>query len=195
MARVLVIYAHPTPHRSRVNRRLAEAARVLPSVLVQDLYEAYPDFYIEAATEQALVVDAETLVFLHPIQWYSMPALLKEWLDTVLDPGWAYASRKGALRGKRYWLVATTGGAEDAYQAGGAHGRPFAEFLAPFHQTAAVCGMHWLEPHVLHGATTASEEVIEAHVAAFMRRLEHYAAAPPNHAAEPYASEEASHGS
>jgi glutathione-regulated potassium-efflux system ancillary protein KefF len=195
MARVLVIYAHPTPHRSRVNRRLAEAARVLPSVLVHDLYEAYPDFYIEAATEQALVAAAEILVFLHPIQWYSMPALLKEWLDTVLVPDWAYASRQGALRGKRYWLVVTTGGAEDAYQVGGSHGRPFVEFLAPFHQTAAVCGMHWLEPHVLQGATTASEELIEAHVAGFMRRLEHYAGAPPHNAGEPYASEAASHGS
>jgi glutathione-regulated potassium-efflux system ancillary protein KefF len=195
MARVLVLYAHPTPHRSRVNRRLAEAARALPSVHVHDLYEAYPDFYIDAGTEQNLVVNADILVFLHPIRWYSMPALLKEWLDTVLDPGWSYASRQGALRGKGYWLAVTTGGAEDAYKAGGVHGRPFVEFLAPFHQTAAVCGMHWLEPHVLHGATTASEEVIAAHVAAFMRRLAHYAGAPPHHDAEHHANATASHGS
>jgi glutathione-regulated potassium-efflux system ancillary protein KefF len=195
MARVLVIYAHPTPHRSRVNRRLAEAARMVPSVLVHELYEAYPDFYIDAGTEQARVADADILVFLHPIRWYSMPSLLKEWLDTVLVPDWAYASREGALRGKGYWLVVTTGGTEDAYRLGGAHGRPFVEFLAPFHQTAAVCGMDWLEPLVLHGAPTASEETIEAHVAAFVRRLERYAGAAPQPRAEPQSSEAAGHGS
>jgi glutathione-regulated potassium-efflux system ancillary protein KefF len=193
MARVLVIYAHPAPHRSRVNRRLADAARDLPTVHVHELYEAYPDFYIDAGLEHQLVTAADILVFLHPIRWYSMPALLKEWFDTVLDPAWAYASRGAALRDKAFWLVVTTGGAEDAYRAGGAHGRPFADFLPPFEQTAAVCGMRWLEPLVMHGAANADDEAIAAHVAAFRARLESYAGAPAR-AVEPAATEAASDG-
>ncbi|HBF51509.1 MAG TPA: hypothetical protein DDX04_15465, partial [Massilia sp.] len=40
--RILVLYAHPAPHRSRINRRLANAARSIDGVLLHDLYETYP---------------------------------------------------------------------------------------------------------------------------------------------------------
>lgn len=168
---ILVIYAHPSTHLSRANRRLAEAARGVPGVQVHDLYDTYPDFYIDVAREQALLAAADVIVFMHPIQWYSMPSLLKEWVDAVLQPGWAYGQDGNALRGKRYWLVVTTGSLQHAYRAGGAHARPFADYLPPFEQTAAVCGMHWEAPHILHGAHHVSEAELAAHVAAFGARL------------------------
>jgi putative NADPH-quinone reductase len=172
---ILVLYAHPAPHRSPVNRRLADAARATPGVVVQDLYDTYPDFDIDAVRERELAAAASLLVFLHPIRWYGMPSLLKEWMDVVMVPGWAYGSADSVLRGKGYWLVATTGSGPEAYQPGGLHGRPFADFLAPFEQTAALCGMDWIEPLVLHGAAQAGEEAVEAHVAEFTRRLQAYA--------------------
>jgi len=173
-AHILVVYAHPTPHRSRVNRMQADAAREVPGVYVDDLYETYPDFYIDVAREQALVTRAQLVVFLHPIRWYSMPSLLKEWMDVVMVPGWAYGHEGGHLTGKGYWLAATTGSPADSFAPGGLHGRPFADFLAPFEQTAALCGMQWLPPHILHGANLAGDDIIQAHVAAFRQRLEGY---------------------
>ena len=97
--RILILYAHPTHRRSKVNRRLIEAARTVPNVLVHDLYETYPDFYIDVEYEQRMLADADLVVFQHPIQWYSMPALLKEWVDLVLELGWAYGSGGTALKG------------------------------------------------------------------------------------------------
>jgi putative NADPH-quinone reductase len=180
---ILVLYAHPAPHRSPVNRRLADAARATPGVVVRDLYSTYPDFDIDAVRERQLAGAAGLLVFLHPIRWYGMPSLLKEWMDVVMVPGWAYgrqdSARKGELQGKGYWLVATTGSGPEAYQPGGLHGRPFADFLAPFEQTAALCGMDWIAPLVMHGAAQAGEAAVEAHVAEFTRRLQAYAAARP----------------
>ena len=173
---ILVLYAHPAPHRSPVNRRLAEAAGATPGVVLHDLYNTYPDFDIDAERERALALDASLLVFLHPIRWYGMPSLLKEWLDVVMVPGWAYGKPDSALRGKGYWLVATTGSGEEAYRPGGLHGRPFADFLAPFEQTAAQCGMDWIAPLVMHGAAQAGEPAVEAHVTEFARRLRAYAA-------------------
>lgn len=173
--RLLVLYAHSAPHLSRVNRRLADAARLVDGVYLHDLYEAYPDFYIDVAREHALVAQAEVLVFLHPIQWYGMPALLKEWVDVVLHEGWAYGGEGTAARGKGYWMVATTGGAADEFAAGARHGRPFADYLAPFQQTAALCGMEWIAPHILHGAHDVDIGAVEAHVAAFSARLQHLA--------------------
>jgi glutathione-regulated potassium-efflux system ancillary protein KefF len=177
---ILVLYAHPAPHRSPVNRRLAEAARATPGVVLHDLYNTYPDFDIDVERERALARDASLLVFMHPIRWYGMPSLQKEWLDVVLVPGWAYGkpdgARTGELQGKGYWLVATTGSGEEAYQPGGLHGRPFGDFLAPFEQTAALCGMDWIAPLVMHGAAQAGEAAVDAHVAEFTHRLRAYAA-------------------
>ena len=172
---ILVIYAHPAPHRSRVNRQLADAARLIEGVRVHDLYDTYPDFYIDVPREQALLEAADVIVFVHPIQWYSMPALLKEWLDVVLVHGWAYGgnadNRGDALRGKTYWLVASTGSVEEAYSADGAHGRPFDAYLPPFEQTAALCGMRWEPPLILHGAQHVTDAALKAHVERFRARL------------------------
>jgi putative NADPH-quinone reductase len=176
--RILVQYAHPAPHLSRVNRRLADAARLVDGVYVNDLYECYPDFYIDVAREQALLAQAEALVLLHPMQWYSMPALMKEWTDVVLEDGWAYGPEGSAMRGKGYWLVATTGGDAAEYGPGRRHGRPFSDFLAPFEQTARLCGMRWIAPHILHGAHEVDAGAVEQHVAAFAARLARLAGAP-----------------
>lgn len=167
----LVLYAHARPHLSRVNRKLAAAASALPDVSVHDLYERYPDFYIDVAAEQARVAAADVIVFLHPIQWYGMPSLLKEWADAVLLPGWAYGEDGHALAGKTYWLVATTGSPADAYSAAGTHGRPFDDYLHPMRQTAQLCGMRWEPPHILHGAHLVDEAALQAHVDAFVQRL------------------------
>jgi len=173
-SRILVLYAHATPHRSRVNRRLAEATRSLPNVQVRDLYELYPDFHIDVAQEQALLAEADLIVFQHPIQWYGMPALLKEWVDVVFENGWAYGPGENALRGKHFWLSVTTGGGEEAYRETGYHGRPFSDFLPPFEQTALLCGMTWLPPLIFHGAQRANKAEIAAHVSYFTNRLASY---------------------
>lgn len=175
--KVLVVFAHSAPQRSRVNRRLMQAARAVPGVELLDLYETYPDFFIDAAAEQARVEAADALVFMHPIQWYGMPSLLKEWLDVVMVPGWAYGAGGTALQGKRYWLVVSTGSPAAAYAPGAMHGYAFDDFLPPFRQVAALCGMQWLPPHILHGAHQADEATVAAHVDAFVAQLTALAAA------------------
>jgi putative NADPH-quinone reductase len=167
----LVLYAHSRPHLSRVNRKLAAAARALANVSVHDLYEAYPDFYIDVAAEHARLAAADVVVFLHPVQWYSMPALLKEWLDAVLQAGWAYGKDGHALAGKTWWLVATTGSPADTYAAEGVHGRPFDDYLHGYRQSAHLCGMRWETPLILHGAHLVGDDAVQAHQDAFITRL------------------------
>ena len=176
---VLVLYAHPAPQRAPLMRALAAAARALPGVQVQDLYELYPDFDVDGAHERSLLADARMMVLLHPIRWYGMPSLMKEWMEVVLQPGWAYSHEgAGALNGKGFWLVTTSGSGPDAYRPGGLHGRPFADFLPPFEQAAALCGMDWIEPFVIQGATQLDAAAIDALAGEFRRRLMGYASIP-----------------
>jgi NAD(P)H dehydrogenase (quinone) len=45
---------------------------------------------VDIATEQARIDRADALVLVFPVHWWSMPALLKGWVDRVFSNGWAY---------------------------------------------------------------------------------------------------------
>ena len=173
-AAIYVLAAHPHWRESRANRRLRDAAARLPGVQVNDLYARYPDYAIDVEAEQQRLAAAELVVLLHPIQWYSMPPLQKLWLDEVLDYGWAYGPGGGALRGKSLWLVASTGGAEDSYHPAGYNRYFFDAFLPPYEQTAALCGMRFLPPLLLHDARRVPEAELAAHEDVFVERLVRY---------------------
>jgi glutathione-regulated potassium-efflux system ancillary protein KefF len=182
--RILILYAHPLQRHSRNNARLRDAAGSVPNVRLHDVYEAYPDFYIDIQREQALLTESELVVFQHPLHWHGMPALMKEWVDTVLENGWAYGPGGNALRGKDFWLVTTAGSPESAYRAGGMHGRPLVDFLPPLEQMAKLCGMRWLPPLVFYDAQQADAATIAAHAARYREMLLAY----PHWAQEPTAS-------
>ena len=173
LARILVIAAHPQLEHSRATRALMEAAARLPAghVEVRDLYALYPDYLIDVAAEQQRLAAAELLVWLHPVHWYSMPPLLKLWLDEVFAFGWAYGPGGRALEGKALWLAASTGGPESSYRPDGYNRYFFDAFLHPYEQTAALTHLRWLPPLLLHGAHRASEAEIAAHAALFAERL------------------------
>lgn len=171
---IYLLAAHPSWRDSRVNARLLKAARGVAGVQVQDLYASYADYLVDVQAEQARLAAAQLVVLLHPIQWYSMPPLQKLWLDDVLRHGWAYGRTGKALQGKDLWLVATTGGTEASYHPGGYNRHFFDAFLPPYEQTAALCGMRFLPPLVLHGSHQASEAEVAAHVEVFRDRLQSY---------------------
>jgi glutathione-regulated potassium-efflux system ancillary protein KefG len=155
-SRVLIIFAHPALEKSRVNRYLARAVEGMPEVTFHDLYEEYPDFQIDVKGEQELLVAHDVIVFQHPFYWYSCPALLKEWLDLVLEHGFAYGRDGTALAGKVLLNAVTTGGPQDAYRPEGYNRFTMRQLLAPFDQTAHLCGMRYLAPFVVHRSLLVS---------------------------------------
>ena len=94
---IYLLAAHPNWRESRVNRQLLASARSISRVDVCDLYGRYPDYCIDVARERTRVEAAQLIVLMHPIHWYSMPALQKLWLDEVLSHGWAYGRGGVAL--------------------------------------------------------------------------------------------------
>lgn len=106
---ILIIYAHPYPHHSHANKRMLEQARTLEGVEIRSLYQLYPDFNIDIAAEQEALSRADLIVWQHPMQWYSIPPLLKLWIDKVFSHGWAYGHGGTALHGKHLLWAVTTG--------------------------------------------------------------------------------------
>jgi glutathione-regulated potassium-efflux system ancillary protein KefG len=156
--RVLILFAHPAPHKSRINRRLIESVKGLNNVTINDLYEEYPTFDIDVQHEQDLLLTHDIIVFQHPFYWYSSPAILKEWEDLVLEYGFAYGAGGTKLHGKLFLTAITTGAPEEAYRRLGFNFFTIRELLAPFEQSAKFCGMRYLPPFVVHEAIRRTEE-------------------------------------
>jgi glutathione-regulated potassium-efflux system ancillary protein KefF len=173
MATALVIAAHPQLEHSRVSRTLLRAAGALAPerVEVRDLYARYPDYLVDIAAEQAALERARLLVWLHPIHWYGMPPLMKLWLDEVFAFGWAYGPGGDRLRGRDLWLVTSTGGPADSYRPDGHNRYFFDAFLPPYEQAAALAGLRFLPPLVLHGAHRVDDVALAEHAQVFVRRL------------------------
>jgi glutathione-regulated potassium-efflux system ancillary protein KefG len=147
-----------------MNRAMTAAVDDLYGVTVHDLYRCYPDFYIDVAHEQRLCEEHDVIIFQHPFYWYSTPSIIKEWLDLVLQHGWAYGSEGRALEGKYYFHALTAGGDDSTYRHQGANLFTISELLSPYRATANLCRMRWLPPFAVLGIHQGlADELIRSH--------------------------------
>ncbi|MGK5639415.1 NAD(P)H-dependent oxidoreductase [Streptomyces sp. URMC 126] len=73
------------------------------------------------------VLEADLLVLSFPLWWFSVPAILKGWVDRVFAMGAVFGGDhglfdRGALRGKRAMVLVTTGGSAESFAQGGSFG-------------------------------------------------------------------------
>ena len=160
--KILVLFVHPAVHKSRVNSRLLKIMEDLDGITTVRLYEEYPDFFINVKKEQQRLLEHDILVWHHPFYWYSAPSMLKEWIDLVLEHGFAYGRKGTALKGKKVMSTISTGGRYEAYEEGGYNHYTIGQFLAPFKQTARLCKMEYLPPFVIHGTHLLQDPEIDS---------------------------------
>jgi len=82
-------------------------------------------FSADIQAEQAKLLWADLVIFQFPLWWFSMPAMMKGWIDRVLAYGFAYGHIEGVpqnLKGRKALCVLTTGATEESYSEGGAKG-------------------------------------------------------------------------
>lgn len=172
--RANLYFSHPQPQRSRVNAELRRAIGQgeVPSLKVFDLYEMYPDFEIDVAFEKQQLLQADLLIFQHPFYWYSCPPIMKQWIDRVLEVGFAYGPGGNALVGKKWLQVISAGGGAEAYRAEGSNHYTMEELLRPFERTAKLCGMQYLEPLIVYGARRISDQELDRAGKEYVHRIQ-----------------------
>lgn len=112
--------------------------------------------------EQEKLLWADTVILQFPLWWFSMPAILKGWVERVYAYGFAYGVGEhsdvrwgdrygeGTLSGKRAMLIVTTGGWESHYAQRGING-PIDDILFPIqHGILHYPGFEVLPPFVLY---------------------------------------------
>lgn len=105
--------------------------------------------------EQEKVLWADAVIFSFPLWWFSVPAILKGWIDRVWSSGFGYQNggeRYGAgrLAGKRAMVMVTIGGRESHYSDRGING-PIDDLLFPInHGMLYYPGFDVLPPYVVY---------------------------------------------
>ncbi len=127
----VIIYAHPNPKsfnsaiRKTIEEKLKEKDE---NYTVRDLYQLnfnpvmkpedfiaiqHGDFLPDVKKEQTFIKNAKRIFIIHPIWWYSMPAILKGYIDRVFSHGFAYDVKNGKierlLTGKEVVIFNTMG--------------------------------------------------------------------------------------
>ena len=148
----LVLFAHPSLQKSQIHRSLFGSFKQLDTCTIQDLYELYPNFFIDIEAEQQLIKEHDVIVMQFPVFWFSMPALLKQWIDLVLESGFAYGKDGTHLKGKKFMCVVSTGGTQEAYNQKVDRDYNLKELFAPIEQVARYCDMDYLPPYVVYDA-------------------------------------------
>ncbi|WP_417351447.1 NAD(P)H-dependent oxidoreductase [Flavobacterium alkalisoli] len=178
--RVLILFAHPLFEKSNLNDVLVKHIPDNPNITFHDLYQEYPEFDVDMQREQELLLLHDIIIWHHPMYWYSCPPLLKQWIDIVLEHGWAYGKDGKALEGKLLLQTITTGGRKENYSETGRDRYTIQQLLEPFNQTAKVCNLTYLPPFIVHGAHSMTTEGYEENGKLYGQILEYLVNKPIN---------------
>lgn len=164
MTRALVIVAHPDLSRSRINAAWTNALRSDGRATVRILTDTLNGYAFDTAAEQEALAAHDRIVLQFPFRWYSVPPILKTWLDQVLERGWAYGPGGHALRGKELTVAVSTWSRATDYTTEGRYRRTMSELLSPFEVTALRVGMTYRPGFYLHdvGAFSDTEFAVNA---------------------------------
>lgn len=138
----------------------------------------------DIACEQEKLKWADAVIFQFPLWWFSMPAIMKGWVERVYAYGFAYGVGEhsdhrwgdrygeGSLSGKRAMLVVSTGGWEPHYSARGING-PIDDVLFPInHGVLFYPGFEVLPPFVVYRTSKMDEARFAQTCDALGRRLD-----------------------
>ncbi|GGA46070.1 NAD(P)H-dependent oxidoreductase [Dyella nitratireducens] len=116
----------------------------------------------DIAREQEKLRWADTVILQFPLWWFSVPAIMKGWVERVYAYGFAYGVGEhsdkhwgdrygqGSMAGKRAMLIVTTGGWESHYSPRGING-PIDDILFPIqHGILYYPGFDVLPPYVIY---------------------------------------------
>lgn len=141
----------------------------------------------EIRAEQQRLLWSDALVLQFPLWWYSMPAILKGWIDRVFAKGFAYGIADpdhpgrtfrygtGPLAGRRAQVVVTTGSPMAAMGPRGINGPLEQVLFHLLHGTLWYVGMDPLPPLAIHSADRMTSATHAHAVATVRERMEQLA--------------------
>ncbi len=160
---ILIISGHPDLKTSVANTVIMEEfEKAFPEADIRYLDRLYSGKAIDVPAEQAALKKADLILWQFPFYWYSVPGLMKTWIDEVFLHGFAHGST-AVLGGKKLLLSFTTGAPEAAYTDEIMGTLPV--LTKPFESLAKLCRLDYLGYEALTGVsyiTRTDEAAVKA---------------------------------
>lgn len=138
--KTLVVVGHPDVANSSTQGFFKHAAKEEPQVTWHVLRAPF-----DPLKEHQLLWEADRIVLEFPLYWYSVPAVMKDWIDQIFDEELLGESGQ-RLAGKEFGVVVTTGRALKEFAPGQSQGFTLAELLRPLQALANETKMTYLTP-------------------------------------------------
>ncbi|KAM5358418.1 hypothetical protein ACJZ2D_015297 [Fusarium nematophilum] len=164
----------------RLKVAMASAVATMSGTLTEDVKR-----------EQEKLLWADTVIFQFPLWWYTMPAILKGWIDRVFSLGFAYGIGEysdkrwgdrygeGKMEGRRAMLAVTAGSWREHYSARGING-PIDDLLFPItHGVLYYTGLEVLPSFVMYRADRSDDASFKTTADELRQRLRTLSTAKP----------------
>jgi NAD(P)H dehydrogenase (quinone) len=134
-------------------------------------------FSPELKPEMEKLLKADVVIFNFPLWWFSLPAILKGWVDRVFAMGFCYGAGKGVynegtFKDKTAFLSITTGGPEIAYGSTGKNGDLDKILFHINHGMLYFTGMKVIPPFVAWSPVRITPEEREKYLSQYLERLD-----------------------
>lgn len=132
-------------------------------------------FAPDIVREQGRIDRADLIVFLFPLWWGGVPAIMKGWFDRVCAYGFAYADGKryehGYFKGRRALMALTTGGTPKRFTEEGSYGEMRHVLHGLRRLMLEYMGLEVTEPFVAYAAPRVDARMRQEYLNAFETKL------------------------
>ncbi|MFB8787371.1 MAG: NAD(P)H-dependent oxidoreductase [Potamolinea sp.] len=129
----------------------------------------------DIVAEQEKLLWADFIILQFPLWWFSLPAIMKGWVDRVFTTGFSYGGGKlydkGGLKGKKAMLALTTGGPASRYSPTGLNEDIEKILFAINHGILHFVGMEVLPPFIAWSPANAGDEGRHKYLEDYRQRL------------------------
>uniref|UniRef100_A0A3Q2PU70 Ribosyldihydronicotinamide dehydrogenase [quinone] n=1 Tax=Fundulus heteroclitus TaxID=8078 RepID=A0A3Q2PU70_FUNHE len=126
--------------------------------------------------EQSKLTEADLIIFQFPMYWFSVPAILKGWIDRVLTNGFAFSQEKrysqGIFKDKKAMLSFTTGSLESMFSPTGINGDMNVTLWPLQNGILHYCGFQVLAPQIFWAPSSAVAEDRKSMLESWRTRLQ-----------------------
>ena len=140
----LFLFGHPEMAPTGFQASLIARVQDDPRFDVRILSQEHGGIGFNALEEQESIASAQSVILHFPIYWYSMPAMVKEWIDTVFTLGWAFDQNGGLLTNHSFVCSVSIGAKLESYSSEGSNGHSLDTYLLHVQRTMSYAGMNYL---------------------------------------------------
>ncbi|KAM6934240.1 ribosyldihydronicotinamide dehydrogenase [quinone]-like [Xenentodon cancila] len=126
--------------------------------------------------EQSKLTEADLVIFQFPMYWFSVPAIMKGWIDRVLTSGFAFSQEKrysqGVFTDKKAMLSFTTGSLESMFSSTGINGDMNVTLWPLQNGILHYCGFQVVAPQIFWAPSCATPEARSCMLEGWRTRLQ-----------------------